>query len=212
MSTDDTAPESNCSGRRVWLGYVGMILFAAAAFGVIGSYGKSSLAVPAPLTPESLLRAPSVETPAGSETANAIAEAQPNSGFAASHAFRSVLVALVAILVAARIFGCLVATVGKLGGTALAARYCRMDWRTSAELGALMNTRGLVEIIVLDLGLQLGVITAPLFAMMVVMAIATTLMTGPMLSAIARWFGRSKPDTILQTGTTSAAWCRVAGR
>jgi Kef-type K+ transport system membrane component KefB len=106
----------------------------------------------------------------------------------------------------------LVATVGKLGGTALAARYCRMDWRTSAELGALMNTRGLVEIIVLDLGLQLGVITAPLFAMMVVMAIATTLMTGPMLSAIARWSGRSQPDTILQTGTTSAAWCRVAGR
>jgi Kef-type K+ transport system membrane component KefB len=106
----------------------------------------------------------------------------------------------------------LVATIGKLGGTALAARYCRMDWRTSAELGALMNTRGLVEIIVLDLGLQLGVITAPLFAMMVVMAIATTLMTGPMLSAIARWSGRSKPNTILQTGTTSAAWCRVAGR
>ena len=80
----------------------------------------------------------------------------------------------------------LVATVGKLGGTMLAARYCGLGWRTSAELGALMNTRGLMEIIVLDLGLQLGVITPPLFAMMVVMAIATTLMTGPLLTGIQR--------------------------
>ncbi len=84
----------------------------------------------------------------------------------------------------------LVATAGKLGGTALAARYCGLNWRTSAELGALMNTRGLVEIIVLDIGLQLGVITPPLFAMMVVMAVATTLMTGPLLSAIGRCFGQ----------------------
>jgi Kef-type K+ transport system membrane component KefB len=53
-----------------------------------------------------------------------------------------------------------------------------------------MNTRGLVEIIVLDIGLQLGVITPPLFAMMVVMAVATTLMTGPLLSAIGRCFGQ----------------------
>ncbi len=88
----------------------------------------------------------------------------------------------------------LVATVGKLGGTMLAARYCGLGWRTSAELGALMNTRGLMEIIVLDLGLQLGVITPPLFAMMVVMAIATTLMTGPLLTGIQRWFGVAKRE------------------
>lgn len=89
----------------------------------------------------------------------------------------------------------LVATVGKLGGTVAAARYCGIGWRTSAELGALMNTRGLMEIIVLDLGLQLGVITPPLFAMMVVMAVTTTLMTGPMLSFIARWSGESARES-----------------
>jgi Kef-type K+ transport system membrane component KefB len=58
-----------------------------------------------------------------------------------------------------------------------------------------MNTRGLMEIIVLDLGLQLGVITPPLFAMMVVMAVTTTLMTGPMLSFIARWSGESARES-----------------
>jgi Kef-type K+ transport system membrane component KefB len=89
----------------------------------------------------------------------------------------------------------LVATVGKLSGTILAARFCRIGWRTSAELGVLMNTRGLMEIIVLDLGLQLGVITPPLFAMMVVMAIATTLMTGPLLSAIGRIGGAGRDES-----------------
>lgn len=77
-----------------------------------------------------------------------------------------------------------VATLGKLGGTMLAARCTGLDWRTSAALGALMNTRGLMEIIVLDIGLDLGVISPTLFAMMVLMAIVTTMMTAPILQRV----------------------------
>ena len=74
-----------------------------------------------------------------------------------------------------------VATVGKFGGTLAAARLTGYDWRTAAALGAMMNTRGLMGLIVLDIGLTLGVISPTLFAMMVVMALATTLVTAPAL-------------------------------
>jgi Kef-type K+ transport system membrane component KefB len=76
-----------------------------------------------------------------------------------------------------------VATVGKFGGTYAAARVAGLDSRTSAALGAMMNTRGLMGLIVLDVGLGLGVISPTLFAMMVVMALVTTLATAPAL----RW-------------------------
>jgi Kef-type K+ transport system membrane component KefB len=75
----------------------------------------------------------------------------------------------------------LVATVGKFGGTLLAARCTGLDWRLSASLGILMNTRGLMELIVLNIGLELGVISEKLFAMMVIMALVTTLATTPVL-------------------------------
>lgn len=75
----------------------------------------------------------------------------------------------------------LVATAGKLGGTVAAARLTGQDWRTSAALGAMMNTRGLMGLIVLDIGLGMGVISPTLFAMMVVMAILTTMTTAPLL-------------------------------
>jgi Kef-type K+ transport system membrane component KefB len=75
----------------------------------------------------------------------------------------------------------LVATAGKFGGTVLAARYMHFDWHTSAALGVLMNTRGLMELIVLNIGLELGVISPALYAMMVLMALATTLATTPAL-------------------------------
>jgi Kef-type K+ transport system membrane component KefB len=75
----------------------------------------------------------------------------------------------------------LVATLGKFGGTAVAARLAGLDWRTSAGLGTLMNTRGLMELIVLNVGLDLGVITPTLFAMMVLMALVTTMATTPVL-------------------------------
>ena len=65
----------------------------------------------------------------------------------------------------------------------LAARLTGLDWRDSAALGILMNTRGLVELIVLNIGLDLGVITPRLFTMLVIMALVTTMMTSPILMA-----------------------------
>jgi Kef-type K+ transport system membrane component KefB len=77
-----------------------------------------------------------------------------------------------------------VATLGKFGGTWLAARAMGLGRRDSAALGILMNTRGLMELIVLNIGLDLGVISPTLFAMMVLMALATTIATSPILYAI----------------------------
>lgn len=77
-----------------------------------------------------------------------------------------------------------VATLGKFGGSALAARITGLEWREACALGVLMNTRGLMELIILNIGLDLGVISPALFAMMVLMAIVTTVMTTPALAAI----------------------------
>lgn len=79
-----------------------------------------------------------------------------------------------------------VATAGKFGGTALASKAVGLDWRDSAALGILMNTRGLVELIVLNIGLDLGVISPRLFTMLVIMALVTTIMTSPILSRLLR--------------------------
>src|SRR6185312_3332691 len=75
----------------------------------------------------------------------------------------------------------LVATLGKFGGTVGAARLTGIGWRDSAALGVLMNTRGLMELIVLNIGLDMGVISPTLFAMMVVMALVTTAATAPVV-------------------------------
>jgi Kef-type K+ transport system membrane component KefB len=75
-----------------------------------------------------------------------------------------------------------VAVAGKLCGSMFAARWTGMGWRESFSLGALMNTRGLVELIVLNLGYDLGILSPKVFAMMVLMALTTTFMTGPLLS------------------------------
>jgi K+:H+ antiporter len=80
----------------------------------------------------------------------------------------------------------LVACLGKFGGTLAAARLCGLGWRQSAALGALMNTRGLMELIVLSVGLDQGVISPQLFSMMVVMAVVTTLAGGPLLDVLDR--------------------------
>jgi Kef-type K+ transport system membrane component KefB len=74
-----------------------------------------------------------------------------------------------------------IATIGKFGGTLLAARFTGLNWRNSAVLGALMNTRGLMELVVLNIGLDLGVISPALFAMMVIMALVTTVVAAPLL-------------------------------
>lgn len=78
------------------------------------------------------------------------------------------------------------AIAGKFGGVTVAARLSGLGWRDSSALGVLMNTRGLVELIVLNIGLDLGVLTPRLFTMLVLMALATTMMTSPLLTAILR--------------------------
>jgi Kef-type K+ transport system membrane component KefB len=85
--------------------------------------------------------------------------------------------------------GLIVATAcaGKFGGSAVAARLTGLGWRDSAALGILMNTRGLVELIVLNIGLDLGVLSPTLFTMLVVMAVVTTAATSPVLAAILSW-------------------------
>ena len=80
----------------------------------------------------------------------------------------------------------LVAVVGKLGGSAIAARAAGMRWRDALSLGALMNTRGLMELVILNVGLDIGVLSPTLFAMMVVMALVTTALTTPLLDLLMR--------------------------
>ncbi len=77
-----------------------------------------------------------------------------------------------------------VAVVGKWGGSSVAARLVGMQWRDALALGALMNTRGLTELIILNVGLQIGAIPPALFTMLVLMALVTTMMTGPALSRL----------------------------
>jgi Kef-type K+ transport system membrane component KefB len=75
-----------------------------------------------------------------------------------------------------------VAVAGKLGGSMLMARWTGMSWHDSFSIGVLMNTRGLMELVVLNIGYDLGILPARIFAMMVLMALATTSMAGPLLS------------------------------
>lgn len=87
----------------------------------------------------------------------------------------------------------IVAIAGKLVASMLMARWTGMNWRDSFALGVLMNTRGLVELVVLNIGYDLGVLSARAFAMLVLMALITTFMTGPMLSLV-RVDTRRQPD------------------
>ena len=77
-----------------------------------------------------------------------------------------------------------VAVIGKFFGSALAAKFVGQSWRDSLTIGALMNTRGLMELIVLNIGYELGVLSPMIFTMMVIMALVTTFMTGPALDLI----------------------------
>ena len=94
----------------------------------------------------------------------------------------------------------LVAVTGKFVGSALAAKFVGQNWKDSLAIGALMNTRGLMELVVLNIGYDLGVLSPEIFAMMVIMALLTTFMTGPALDVI-NWAFRSKselPQTLNQ--------------
>ena len=79
----------------------------------------------------------------------------------------------------------LIASVGKFGGSFFAAHITGSDNREAAALGILMNTRGLMELVVLNVGLDLGALSPTLFAMFVLMAVVTTLATTPLLQAIS---------------------------
>jgi Kef-type K+ transport system membrane component KefB len=79
-----------------------------------------------------------------------------------------------------------VASLGKFGGSLFAARWTGSDWREAASLGVLMNTRGLMELIVLNVGLDLGVLSPVLFTMFVIMAVVTTLVTTPILHKLGK--------------------------
>jgi Kef-type K+ transport system membrane component KefB len=76
----------------------------------------------------------------------------------------------------------LVAILGKFGGSMLAAKFVGESWKDSIVLGALINTRGLMELVVLNIGYDLGLLTPEVFAMMICMALVTTMMTGPLLN------------------------------
>jgi Kef-type K+ transport system membrane component KefB len=80
----------------------------------------------------------------------------------------------------------LVAVGGKLGGSAVAARLAGLPWPEATALGILMNTRGLMELVILSIGLEVGAISPTLYAMMVLMAITTTMMTAPLLALVER--------------------------
>lgn len=82
----------------------------------------------------------------------------------------------------------LVAITGKFAGSAIASRIMGQNWRDSLTIGALMNTRGLMELVVLNIGYDLGILSPEVFSMMVIMALVTTLMTGPALDLIERLF------------------------
>ena len=99
----------------------------------------------------------------------------------------------------------LVAVSGKFGGSALAARMVGQSWKDSLSIGVLMNTRGLMQLIVLNIGYDLGILSPEIFAMMVLMALVTTFMTGPALDFI-NWLIPEKKEypeklTVINTVT-----------
>ncbi len=94
----------------------------------------------------------------------------------------------------------LVATIGKFVGSAIAARYVGQTWRESLIIGALMNTRGLMELVVLNIGYDLGVLGPEIFAMMVIMALVTTFTTAPAIELI-NWIYKHKPENESETAT-----------
>lgn len=91
-----------------------------------------------------------------------------------------------------------IAIIGKFVGSALAARFVGEKWKDSLIIGALMNTRGLMELVVLNIGYDLGVLSPKIFAMMVIMALFTTFMTGPLIDLIERLFRSGTSDSITE--------------
>ena len=108
------------------------------------------------------------------------------------------------------ITGCIILTAvaGKFAGSALTAKFLGINWKESLTIGALMNTRGLMELIVLNIGYDLGVLSPEIFAMLVIMALFTTFMTGPALDLINYIF-KSKKNSVEDTHTENDSMYRV---
>ena len=79
-----------------------------------------------------------------------------------------------------------VAIAGKGVASTLAARVMGMTWRDSSMLGALLNTRGLIELVILSIGLDLGILSPVAFSMLVLMALITTFMTSPLIMLLRK--------------------------
>jgi len=90
----------------------------------------------------------------------------------------------------------LVAITGKFIGSALAAKFVKQSWKDSLTIGVLMNTRGLIELVVLNIGYDLGILNPTVFSMFVIMALVTTFITGPALDLINRAFKSKDEDKI----------------
>jgi Kef-type K+ transport system membrane component KefB len=95
-----------------------------------------------------------------------------------------------------------VAVAGKFGGSAVAARVMGVPWRDATSIGILMNTRGLMELVILNIGLDIGVLNRSLFSMMVLMAVGTTLMTTPLLSLVR---AEERPESAAQAEKVEVA-------
>ena len=83
-----------------------------------------------------------------------------------------------------------VAVAGKLGGCAIAARLVGESWKDSLKIGTLMNTRGLMELVALNIGYEMGVLPPSIFVILVIMALVTTFMTTPLLHFVDKVFAR----------------------
>lgn len=94
-----------------------------------------------------------------------------------------------------------VAVLGKFGGSAVAARLTGLSWREASTVGTLMNTRGLVELVILNIGYDLGIISSTLYTMMVLMALITTFMTSPVLERLYPQRLRQQEPVYLGGGT-----------
>jgi Kef-type K+ transport system membrane component KefB len=97
----------------------------------------------------------------------------------------------------------LVAIVGKLAGTALIAKIFGENWRDSLILGTLLNTRGLMVLIILNIGYDLGVFSSEIFTILVIMALATTLMTAPTLTLINKLFAYNSSKSVSEISRNS---------
>ena len=91
-----------------------------------------------------------------------------------------------------------IAILGKFGGSMLAAKLVGNSWKNSLSIGAFMNTRGLMELVVLNIGYDLGILSPEIFAIMVLMALFTTFMTGPSLDLINFLFKKDVEDIIVK--------------